>query len=130
MTNIPVPNISQALNGDNFKHYITIGDIVDGAKQILDLSDIDITVTYFTLGSIKKYIASKVGTVYTNCSLDPTSKKLKVIFDNYDLDNGVVHCRITIKIADTDYPDGFAIFNRYTCTGIELVDDTYFSNGI
>ena len=42
MANIPVPNISQVLNGDNFKHYITIGDIVDGAKQILDLSNIDI----------------------------------------------------------------------------------------
>lgn len=130
MANIPVPNISQVLNGDNFKHYITIGDIVDGAKQILDLSNIDITVTYLTLNSSKTYVASKVYDVYTNCSLDPTLKKLKVIFDNYDLDNGVVHCRITIKIADADYPDGFATFNRYICTGIELVSDTYFTNGI
>ena len=130
MANIPVPNISQVLNGDNFKHYITIGDIVDGAKQILDLSNIDITVTYLTLNSAKTYIASKVDDVYTNCSLDPTFKKLKVVFDNYDLDNGVVHCRITIKIADADYPDGFATFNRYICTGVELVSDTYFTNGI
>ena len=130
MANIPVPNISQVLNGDNFKHYITIGDIVDGAKQILDLSNIDITVTYLTLNSAKTYVASKVDDVYTNCSLDPTFKKLKVVFDNYDLDNGVVHCRITIKIADADYPDGFATFNRYICTGIELVSDTYFTNGI
>ena len=130
MANIPVPNISQVLNGDNFKHYITIGDIVDGAKQILDLSNIDITVTYLTLNSSKTYVASKVDDVYTNCSLDPTFKKLKVIFDNYDLDNGVVHCRITIKIADADYPDGFATFNRYICTGVELVSDTYFTNGI
>ena len=130
MANIPVPNISQVLNGDNFKHYITIGDIVDGAKQILDLSNIDITVTYLTLNSAKTYVASKVDDVYTNCSLDPTFKKLKVIFDNYDLDNGVVHCRITIKIADADYPDGFATFNRYICTGVELVSDTYFTNGI
>ena len=130
MANIPVPNISQVLNGDNFKHYITIGDIVDGAKQILDLSNIDITVTYLTLNPTKTYVASKVDDVYTNCSLDPTFKKLKVVFDNYDLDNGVVHCRITIKIADADYPDGFAIFNRYICTGVELVSDTYFTNGI
>ena len=130
MANIPVPNISQVLNGDNFKHYITIGDIVDGAKQILDLSNIDITVTYLTLNSAKTYVASKVDDVYTNCSLDPTFKKLKVVFDNYDLDNGVVHCRITIKIADVDYPDGFATFNRYICTGVELVSDTYFTNGI
>lgn len=129
MKNVPVPNISQALNGDNFKHYITIGDIVDGAKQILDLSDIDIIVTYFTLGSIKNYVASKVGTVYTNCSLDSTFKKLKVILDNYDLDNGVVHCKITIKIADADYPDGFATFNKYICTGVELVSNTYFTYG-
>ena len=130
MANIPVPNISQVLNGDNFKHYITIGDIVDGAKQILDLSNIDITVTYLTLNSAKTYVASKVEDVYTNCSLDPTFKKLKVVFNNYDLDNGVVHCRITIKIADADYPDGFATFNRYICTGVELVSDTYFTNGI
>ena len=130
MANIPVPNISQILNGDNFKHYITIGDIVDGAKQILDLSNIDITVTYLTLNSAKTYVASKVDDVYTNCSLDPTFKKLKVVFNNYDLDNGVVHCRITIKIADADYPDGFATFNRYICTGVELVSDTYFTNGI
>ena len=130
MANIPVPNISQVLNGDNFKHYITIGDIVDGAKQILDLSNIDITVTYLTLNSAKTYVASKVDDVYTNCSLDPTFKKLKVVFDNYDLDNSVVHCRITIKIADADYPDGFATFNRYICTGVELVSDTYFTNGI
>ena len=130
MANIPVPNISQVLNGDNFKHYITIGDIVDGAKQILDLSNIDITVTYLTLNSAKTYVASKVDDVYTNCSLDPTFKKLKVVFDNYDMDNGVVHCRITIKIADADYPDGFATFNRYICTGVELVSDTYFTNGI
>ena len=130
MANIPVPNISQVLNGDNFKHYITIGDIVDGAKQILDLSNIDITVTYLTLNSTKTYVASKVDDVYTNCSLDPTFKKLKVVFNNYDLDNGVVHCRITIKIADADYPDGFATFNRYICTGVELVSDTYFTNGI
>ncbi len=130
MANIPVPNISQVLNGDNFKHYITIGDIVDGAKQILDLSNIDITVTYLTLNSAKTYVASKVDDVYTNCSLDPTFKKLKVVFNNYDLDNGVVHCRITIKIADADYPDGFATFNRYICTGVELVSDTYFTNGI
>ena len=130
MANIPVPNISQVLNGDNFKHYITIGDIVDGAKQILDLSNIDITVTYLTLNSAKTYVASKVDDVYTNCSLYPTFKKLKVVFDNYDLDNGVVHCRITIKIADADYPDGFATFNRYICTGVELVSDTYFTNGI
>lgn len=130
MANIPIPNISQVLNGDNFKHYITIGDIVDGVKQILDLSDIDITVTYLTLNSAKTYIASKVGTIYTNCSLDSTLKKLKVVFDNYDLDNGVVHCRITIKIADADYPDGFATFNRYICTGVELVSDTYFTDGI
>ena len=130
MANIPVPNISQVLNGDNFKHYITIGDIVDGAKQILDLSNIDITVTYLTLNSAKTYVASKVDDVYINCSLDPTLKKLKVVFDNYDLDNGVVHCRITIKIADADYPDGFATFNRYICTGVELVSDTYFTNGI
>lgn len=130
MANIPVPNISQVLNGDNFKHYITIGDIVDGAKQILDLSNIDITVTYLTLNSSKTYVASKVDDVYTNCSLDPTFKKLKVVFNNYDLDNGVVHCRITIKIADADYPDGFATFNRYICTGVELVSDTYFTNGI
>ena len=130
MANIPVPNISQVLNGDNFKHYITIGDIVDGAKQILNLSNIDITVTYLTLNSAKTYVASKVDDVYTNCSLDPTFKKLKVVFDNYDLDNGVVHCRITIKIADADYPDGFATFNRYICTGVELVSDTYFTNGI
>ena len=130
MANIPVPNISQVLNGDNFKHYITIGDIVDGAKQILDLSNIDITVTYLTLNSAKTYVASKVDDVYTNCSLDPTFKKLKVVFDNYDLDNGVVHCRITIKSADADYPDGFATFNRYICTGVELVSDTYFTNGI
>ena len=130
MANIPVPNISQVLNGDNFKHYITIGDIVDGAKQILDLSNIDITVTYLTLNSAKTYVASKVDDLYTNCSLDPTFKKLKVVFDNYDLDDGVVHCRITIKIADADYPDGFATFNRYICTGVELVSDTYFTNGI
>ena len=130
MANIPVPNISQVLNGDNFKHYITIGDIVAGAKQILDLSNIGITVTYLTLNSAKTYVASKVEDVYTNCSLDPTFKKLKVVFDNYDLDNGVVHCRITIKIADADYPDGFATFNRYICTGVELVSDTYFTNGI
>ena len=130
MANIPVPNISQVLNGDNFKHYITIGDIVDGAKQILDLSNIDITVTYLTLNSSKTYVASKADDVYTNCSLDPTFKKLKVVFNNYDLDNGVVHCRITIKIADADYPDGFATFNRYICTGVELVSDTYFTNGI
>ena len=130
MANIPVPNISQVLNGDNFKHYITIGDIVDGAKQILDLSNIDITVTYLTLNSAKTYAASKVDDVYTNCSLDPTLKKLKVVLGNYDLDNGVVHCRITIKIADADYPDGFATFNRYICTGVELVSDTYFTNGI
>ena len=130
MANIPVPNISQVLNGDNFKHYITIGDIVDGAKQILDLSNIDITVTYLTLNSAKTYVASKVDDVYTNCSLDPTLKKLKVVLGNYDLDNGVVHCRITIKIADADYPDGFATFNRYICTGVELVSDTYFTNGI
>ena len=130
MANIPVPNISQVLNGDNFKHYITIGDIVDGAKQILDLSNIDITVTYLTLNSAKTYVASKVDDVYTNCSLDPTFKKLKVVFNNYDLDNGVVHCRITIKIDDADYPDGFATFNRYICTGVELVSDTYFTNGI
>lgn len=130
MANIPVPNISQVLNGDNFKHYITIGDIVDGVKQILDLSDIDITVTYLTLNSAKTYVASKVDNVYTNCSLDSTLKKLKVVFDNYDLGNGVVHCRITIKIADTDYPDGFATFNRYICTGVELVSDTYFTDGI
>ena len=130
MANIPVPNISQVLNGDNFKHYITIGDIVDGVKQILDLSNIDIIVTYLTLNSSKTYVASKVDDVYTNCSLDPTFKKLKVVFNNYDLDNGVVHCRITIKIADADYPDGFATFNRYICTGVELVSDTYFTNGI
>ena len=130
MANIPVPNISQVLNGDNFKHYITIGDIVDGAKQILDLSNIDITVTYLTLNSPKTYVVSKVDDVYTNCSLDSTFKKLKVVFDNYDLDNGVVHCRITIKIADADYPDGFATFNRYICTGVELVSNTYFTNGI
>ena len=130
MANIPVPNISQVLNGDNFKHYITIGDIVDGVKQILDLTDIDITVTYLTLNSVKTYVASKVGDVYTNCSLDSTLKKLKVVFDNYNLDNGVVHCRITIKIADSDYPDGFATFNRYICTGVELVSDTYFTDGI
>ena len=130
MANIPVPNISQVLNGDNFKHYITIGDIVDGAKQILDLSNIDITVTYLTLNSAKTYVVSKVDDVYTNCSLDSTFKKLKVVFDNYDLDNGVVHCRITIKIADADYPDGFATFNRYICTGVELVSNTYFTNGI
>lgn len=122
-------SISPILNGDNFKHIISFSDIINGIRTIIPIDDVNITITYSVQGSLKTYVASKNGSVYTNCILDSTNNKLKVIFENYDLDNGVLHCNMRISIPDTDYPDGYATYNRYVCVGVNLVNQDYFING-
>ena len=129
MSNNCPSTITPIFNGDNFKHYIAISDTTDGIRTIIQLTNVDITVTYTTPSSSKSYIATKVGTVYTNCSLDIVTNQLKVIFESYDLDNGGLNCKVEIKIPDTDYPDGYATYTRFVNVGIELVNSSYFLNG-
>lgn len=124
-----VASISPILNGDNFKHIISFSDIINGIRTIIPIDNVNITATYSIQDSLKTYVASKVGTVFTNCILDTVNNKLKVIFENYNLDYGVLHCNITISIPDTDYPDGYATYNRYVCVGVNLVNQDYFING-
>ena len=122
-------NITHILNGDNFKHIISFSDIIEGQRQIIDIQNANITVTYSTSESQKKYIASKVSQALTNCILDTENKKIKVIFEGYDLDNGQIQCSVKIEIPDTDYPDGYASFTRYLQLGIQLENSDYFLNG-
>ena len=122
-------NITHVLNGDNFKHVISFSDIVNGQRQVVDIQNANITATYYASGSQKKYIATKIGQTLTNCILDIENKKIKVIFEGYDLDNGEIQCSVKIEIPDTDYPDGYATFTRYLQLGVSLENSDYFLNG-
>lgn len=123
MSNTPL------LNGDNFKHFISFSDIIDGVRTLISLENVNISIKYYTQLSEKIYLASKTNNTYVNCILDSENNRLKVIFNNYNLDNGVLLCNVEISIPDTDYPGGHATYTRYLNVGVELVNDQYFING-
>ena len=114
--------VKNILNGDNIKHVISISDLVNGIRQIIPIDNINITASYYTEGSLITYTASKIGSVYTNCILDAENNKLRVILENYTLENGLLYCNIQIAVPDTDYPDGYANYTRQICLNIYLTD--------
>ena len=117
-------NCSNVLNGDSFKHTISISDIVNGKREILSLDNISIIATYKTKGSdVKTFVATKTGSVFVNCIYSSIDKKLKVIFQDYDLDNGELYGTIVIKVQDSDYPSGEAVYTRYVVLGINLANE-------
>ena len=123
-------NCNNILNGDNFKHTISISDIINGKREILSLDNISIIATYKTKGSdVKSFVATKTGSSFVNCVYSPTDKKLKVLFQGYDLDNGELYGTIVIKVQDSDYPSGEAVYTRYVMLGINLVGEADMING-
>ena len=129
MNNSCANNNSIILNGDNFKHSISLSDVVDGKRQLIDLSNVNIVAVYYTLDSDKKFTATKTGNTCVNCVFDSVNNRLKVIFDGYNLDNGMIHCSITISIPDNDYQSGYAMYKKIACIGVSLVDESFFTNG-
>lgn len=114
--------VKNILNGDNIKHVISISDLVSGIRQIIPIDNINITASYYTEGSLISYTASKIGTVYTNCILDAENNKLRIILENYTLEDGLLYCNIQISVPDTDYPDGYANYTRLICLNIYLTN--------
>ena len=112
----------QILNGDNIKHIITISDVINGIRQIVNIDDVNIAANYYTETSVVPYIASKIGNVFINCSLDSENNQLKVILEDYALDNGLLYCNLQISIPDPDFPDGYANYSKQILTNICLVD--------
>lgn len=123
-------NCNNILNGDNFKHTISISDIINGKREILSLDNISIIATYKTKGSeTKTFVATKTGSDFVNCIYSSADKKLKVLFQNYDLDNGELYGTIVIKVQDSDYPTGEALYTRIISLGINLVSEADMVNG-
>ena len=123
-------NCTNVLNGDSFKHVISISDIINGKREILSLDNISITATYKIKGiDSKSFVASKNGSIFTNCVYSSIDKKLKVLFQNYNLDNGELYGTIEIKVQDSDYPTGEALYTRIISLGINLVSEADMVNG-
>lgn len=114
--------VKQILNGDNIKHIITISDIINGIRQIVNINDVNISANYYTETSVIPYTASKINETFINCSLDSENNKLKVILEDYNLDNGLLYCNLQISIPDLDFPDGYANYSKQIFTNICLVD--------
>lgn len=118
----PIP----ILNGDNFKHTISFVQIVNGVKSPFPLSDINMTATYSTDGGVKQFIATKTGQGVSNCILDESNQIIKVIFENYDLDNGCISCKLDFSLADEDYPDGKQNVTKVVNINVNLLDYDQF----
>lgn len=110
------------LNGDSIKHIITISDVINGIRQIVNIDDVNISASYYTETSVIPYVASKINGTFINCSLDSETNKLKVILEDYNLDNGLLYCNLQISIPDPDFPDGYANYSKQILTNICLVD--------
>lgn len=110
------------LNGDNIKHIISISDVIGGIKQIINIDDVNIIANYYTDNTPVPYVASKVNGSYVNCSLDSINNKLKVVLEDYSMENGLLYCNLQISVPDPDFPDGYANYTRLIRTNICLTD--------
>ena len=72
----------------------------------------NISANYYTETSVIPYTASKINETFINCSLDSENNKLKVILEDYNLDNGLLYCNLQISIPDLDFPDGYANYSK------------------
>lgn len=52
--------LKNILNGDNIKHIISVSDIINGIRQIVNIDDVNIGVSYYTDGTLVPYVAIKV----------------------------------------------------------------------
>ena len=114
--------LKNILNGDNIKHIISVSDIINGVRQIINIDDVNIVASYYTDNTPVPYVASKVNGVYTNCSLDSVNNKLKVVLEGYSMENGILYCNLQISVPDPDFPDGYANYTRLIKTNICLTD--------
>ena len=114
--------LKNILNGDNIKHIISVSDIINGIRQIINIDDVNIVASYYTDSTPVPYVASKVNGVYTNCSLDSVNNKLKVVLEGYSMENGILYCNLQISVPDPDFPDGYANYTRLIKTNICLTD--------
>lgn len=48
------------LNGDNIKHIISVSDIINGVRQIINIDDVNIVASCATDSTLVPYVASKV----------------------------------------------------------------------
>lgn len=108
------------LNGDNFKHIISFFQTINGIRQPFSIDKINIKSTYYTEGSNKNFIATKTGDVISNCILDKDNCLIKIIFENYELDNGLVLCKLDLTLSDDEYPDGEQDSTKFFDIGIDL----------
>ena len=114
--------LKNILNGDNIKHIISISDVINGIRQIINIDDVNIIANYYTDNTPVPYIASKINGVYTNCSLDSINNKLKVVLEGYSIENGILYCNLQISVPDPDFPDGYNNFTKRICLKINLCD--------
>ena len=114
--------VKYILNGDNIKHIISISDVINGIRQIINIDDVNITASYYTEATPAPYIASKINGVYTNCALDSINNKLKVVLEGYSMENGILYCNLQISVPDPDFSDGYANYTRLICTNVYLSD--------
>ena len=50
--------LKNILNGDNIKHIISVSDIINGVRQIINIDDVNIVASYYTDSTPVPYVAS------------------------------------------------------------------------